>query len=195
MRTFINEQRAITAGGIMLQPHATSCLVKSCQHRYGVAECGRPTTIQSPWHLSDVVTDQAIRCAMNMGMVAQGAAKECRHSERGDTWTVEILKSGHACANAHEWNVDLACRVANVMSGHQVDSAVDKRRSDAMMLWDSMLKDRELLAWMLDNIRAWSDAGKQQMLSSMGRVMMIRLRVTTQVDRACWYLILGTLGV
>jgi hypothetical protein len=75
--------------------------------------------------------------------------------------------------------------MANVMSGHQVDSAVDKRRSDAMTLQDSMLKDTELLAWMFDNIRAWSDAGKQQMLSSMGRVMTIRLRVTTQVDRVC----------
>jgi len=99
-------------------------------------------------------------------MVAQGAVKEYRH---GDTWTAEILKSEGVCANAHEWNVDLACRMANVTSGRQVDPAADRRRSGMMTLRDSMLKDTGHLASVqriLDSIQAWSDGGKQQMLSS-----------------------------
>jgi hypothetical protein len=69
-----------------------------------------------------------------MEMVDQGAVKKCRKSEQSDTRTTEILKSEHAYADAHDRNVDLACRMANVTVVHQMGSVDDKRRSGAMIL-------------------------------------------------------------
>jgi hypothetical protein len=77
---------------------------------------------------------------------------------------VEIPKSEHAYADADEWNVDLEYRMANVTSVCWVGLAGDKRHSGAMILQDSVLKGRELLASVLrifDSIRAWNDVGKQ----------------------------------
>jgi ABC-type enterochelin transport system ATPase subunit len=48
-----------------------------------------------------------------------------------------------------------------------------------------MLKGTVLLASVLkivDSVQAWNGAGKQQMLSSMGRATMIRRGATGQVD-------------
>ena len=53
---------------------------------------------------------------------------------------------------------------------------IDRRRCDAMPLWDPMREDKELpgiAPRIFDSTRAWSDGEKRQMLSSVEKKMDI----------------------
>lgn len=134
------------------------------QYHHGLVERWRSTEILSPWHLSNVGTDQRNHYGRNKVKVDLEVVMKYMKSERSDTWTAEIPKIENACAdadaNVYEWNVDLACHLGymrNARSGRQVDSRHDKHHFAATIRSALVLNGTEVLASVLrifDNIRA-----------------------------------------